>query len=153
MQAVVHNLQRLEDVSPVLALVVEALVEHVHNLVELGRAVGARGRKCQCPPNPCGGATTTPREIRRLSNLRIIRQLSDLAHLRSRWAPWVIARRCIPQSSASSSLACRTTQNGRRPVHCHLSGRPTFANLDLDTGVALGDILDAANNLGHLGAD
>lgn len=39
MQTVVQNLQTLEDVSPVLALVVEAFVKHVHDLVEVGAAV------------------------------------------------------------------------------------------------------------------
>lgn len=40
-QNVVHNLQCLEDVTPVLALIVQSLVEHVHDLVELGTsAVG-----------------------------------------------------------------------------------------------------------------
>ena len=37
MQAVVEDLQRFQDVPPVLALVVQPLVEHVHNLVEFGR--------------------------------------------------------------------------------------------------------------------
>ena len=39
MQAVIQHLQTLEHVSPVLALVVEPLVEHVHDLVEIGGAV------------------------------------------------------------------------------------------------------------------
>jgi hypothetical protein len=38
-QAVIQDLQALEHVPPVLALVVEALVEHVHDLVEVGAAV------------------------------------------------------------------------------------------------------------------
>lgn len=38
-QAVIQDLQTLEHVPPVLALVVEALVEHVHDLVEVGAAV------------------------------------------------------------------------------------------------------------------
>ena len=39
MQTVIQHLQTLEHVSPVLALVVEPLVEHVHDLVEIGGAV------------------------------------------------------------------------------------------------------------------
>ena len=38
-QAIIQHLQTLEHVPPVLALVIEALVEHVHNLVEIGAAV------------------------------------------------------------------------------------------------------------------
>jgi len=37
-EAVVEDLERLQDVAPVLALVVEALVEHVHDFVEIRRA-------------------------------------------------------------------------------------------------------------------
>lgn len=36
METVVQHLQSLQDVSPVLAFVVQALIDHVHNLVELG---------------------------------------------------------------------------------------------------------------------
>lgn len=39
MQAVVEDLEGLQHVAPVLPLVVESFVEHVHNLVEVGRAV------------------------------------------------------------------------------------------------------------------
>lgn len=42
MQAVVQNFQALQHVSPILALVVEALIEHVHNFVEVGRAVATK---------------------------------------------------------------------------------------------------------------
>lgn len=38
-QTIVQHLQALEHVPPVLALVVEAFVEHVHDLVEVGAAV------------------------------------------------------------------------------------------------------------------
>jgi hypothetical protein len=35
-EAVIQDLQGLEDVAPVLPFVVEALIYHVHDLVELG---------------------------------------------------------------------------------------------------------------------
>lgn len=35
-KAVVHNLECLQNVSPVLALVIESLVKHIHDLVEFG---------------------------------------------------------------------------------------------------------------------
>jgi hypothetical protein len=35
---------------------------------------------------------------------------------------------------------------------CCLSSGPTFADFDLDVGVALCDIFDAPNDLGHFGA-
>ena len=34
-QTVIENFEGLKDVSPIFALVVQALVEHVHNLVEI----------------------------------------------------------------------------------------------------------------------
>jgi hypothetical protein len=37
-KTVVENLEGFQDVAPVLALVVEALVEHVHDFVEIRRA-------------------------------------------------------------------------------------------------------------------
>jgi hypothetical protein len=40
-QAVVEDLERFEYVAPVLALVIESLVEHIHHLVEVGRAIEA----------------------------------------------------------------------------------------------------------------
>jgi hypothetical protein len=39
-KAVVENFERFQDVAPVLALVVEALVEHIHDFVEIRRAEG-----------------------------------------------------------------------------------------------------------------
>lgn len=38
-QAVVQHFQTLEHVAPILALVVEALVEHIHDFVEVRRTV------------------------------------------------------------------------------------------------------------------
>jgi hypothetical protein len=37
-QTVVQHLERLEDVTPVLSLIVQSLVKHIHDLVEVGRA-------------------------------------------------------------------------------------------------------------------
>jgi hypothetical protein len=38
MQAIVEHFQRLQDVAPVFTLVVEAFVEHIHDLVKVRRA-------------------------------------------------------------------------------------------------------------------
>ena len=38
MQTVVEHFERLQDVAPVLSPIVESLIEHVHDLVEVGRA-------------------------------------------------------------------------------------------------------------------
>lgn len=38
MEAVVQNLERLQDVAPILPFVVEPLIEHVHDFVEVIRA-------------------------------------------------------------------------------------------------------------------
>lgn len=39
MEAVVEDLQGLEDVSPVLPLVVQPLVQHVHDVHKVGAAI------------------------------------------------------------------------------------------------------------------
>jgi hypothetical protein len=38
-QTVVEDLESLQDVSPVLALVVETLVDHIHDIVEFGGTI------------------------------------------------------------------------------------------------------------------
>ena len=38
METVVEDLQRFKDVTPVLALVVQSLIQHIHNFVEICRA-------------------------------------------------------------------------------------------------------------------
>lgn len=38
METVVEDLQRFKDVTPVLALVVQSLIQHIHNFVEVCRA-------------------------------------------------------------------------------------------------------------------
>jgi hypothetical protein len=57
-ETVIQNLECLEDVTPVLSFVVQALIDHIHNLIKLGGCV--------------------------------VCHLSDLAHLSTRRAPWVI---------------------------------------------------------------
>ena len=44
MEAVVEYFERFQYMAPVLALVVESLIEHVHNLVEIGRTVELSGQ-------------------------------------------------------------------------------------------------------------
>jgi hypothetical protein len=39
METIIQNLECLEDVTPVLAFIVQALIDHVHDLVELGGCV------------------------------------------------------------------------------------------------------------------
>ncbi len=62
MQTVVGNLERLEDVPPVLALVVEPLVDHVHDFVELGRPDGEQAREpsASADPRRLGHGAATP---------------------------------------------------------------------------------------------
>lgn len=40
MQAIVQNLQGLQDMAPILAFIIQSLVEHIHNLVEVAGAFG-----------------------------------------------------------------------------------------------------------------
>lgn len=43
MKAIVQDLQRLENMTPILALVVQSLVQHFHNLEEIRWAAGEIG--------------------------------------------------------------------------------------------------------------
>lgn len=80
MKTVIQDLESLQDMSPVLALVVQALVQHVHNLIELVRSAAQslldlaqlRGKR---------------------SCVRVEGHLCDLAHLCPGWTPWVITGR------------------------------------------------------------
>lgn len=62
-------------------------------------------------------------------------QLGDLAHLSAGWSPWIVTCRwkgtsnITPKSSGTQGL--------------------TIADLDLDAGIALGDVLDTPNDLRH----
>lgn len=69
-QAVVEDLESLEDVSPILSLIVQALVEHVHNLVEFGRAISAASRQSVTAPHvygATGGGGRGPTERAKLT--------------------------------------------------------------------------------------
>src|SRR5690242_3127490 len=48
-QTVVQDLQCLEDMAPVLSLVVQSLVEHVHDVVEIARSVCKSTSQLTCP--------------------------------------------------------------------------------------------------------
>jgi hypothetical protein len=43
-KTVIQNFQRLKNVTPVLAFIVQSFVEHVHYLVKIARAVDAMGQ-------------------------------------------------------------------------------------------------------------
>lgn len=120
MQAVIQHLERLQHVAPVLALVVQALVEHVHDFVELRRAVTLSERRSS--------------EIANRVALRIVCHLRDLLHLGPGWTPWVVAGRCNGLVSSD---------RGRLEV----SLSHTIANLDLHRRISLRDILHAPHNL------
>ena len=76
-------------------------------------------------------------------NIRVVGQLGDFAHLSPRWAPWVVTRRC----EATSAVRFQS----QRTTSLRDLARQTFADLDLDAGIALGHILDASHYLRHLG--
>jgi len=82
-QAVVEHLEGLEHVAPILALVVQALIEHVHDLVEVGRAGAAVSAASAADAGACA--------------LLIEGDLGDLGHVGTHGAPWVVARRCQSQ--------------------------------------------------------
>lgn len=85
MKTVIQDLERFQDVAPVLALIVETLVDHIHDLVELVRTKRRRhirschavGTKDHLPPESHGG---------------------DLGHVSARRAPGVIARGCMAKT-------------------------------------------------------
>lgn len=107
MQAVVEHFQTFEHVSPVLPFVIQPLVQHVHDLVEIGAAVVCDAR--------------------------------NVCHICARRAPWVIG------GGFAASLAAV-------PCHTVLASRKhTISHLDLDRGVALGHVLDAAQHSRHDG--
>lgn len=75
-QAVVEYFERLQHVAPILALVIEALVQHVHDFVELGRATWvseAARRACR-------------------DHLPIVCDFGNVGHVGARRAPGIIAR-------------------------------------------------------------
>jgi hypothetical protein len=64
--------------APVLALVVQALVEHVHDLIEVGRA---------------GAAVSTACETNGRVLLLVEGDLGDLGHVGPYGTPWIVAGR------------------------------------------------------------
>lgn len=83
-KTIVQDLEGLENVSPVLSFVVQALVDHVHNLVEFSRAVefmSVRGE-------------IAVRQRQNVVDVRVIGHLSNFTHLGTSWTPWVVAGRC-----------------------------------------------------------
>ena len=109
--------------SPVLALIVHPLVQHVHDLVEV---VGARALLLF----EFGSA--------RRQGLPVECHLSNLAHLRPSGPPWIITG-----SWRAQSALVKATKDRQSPL--------TISNLDLDARIALGDILNTPYNLRHNG--
>jgi hypothetical protein len=76
-QTVVEHLERFQDMTPVLALVIQSLVQHIHDLVEVGRA---------------GAAVSAASEFGRRI-LLVEGDLSDLGHVGAHGTPWIVAGR------------------------------------------------------------
>ena len=91
MKTIIENLQRFQDVAPVLPFVVHALVKHIHDLIKvIGTAsilvdVSAFGSK-------------------RLG-LPIERHLSNLAHLCACRSPWIITGSYTEMSAKESQAS------------------------------------------------
>lgn len=85
--------------------------------------------------------------------LRVERHLSNLAHLRAGWAPWVVAGRCWGRAreSVTDALSFRERRAARRRSLATWADKRTFADLGLDAGVPMGHVFDASHNLGHGG--
>ena len=52
-------------------------------------------------------------ESKDLAFLRIIRELSDLAHLGAGWTPWVVTRRCIAKVISNGAPTRRSEQKAQ----------------------------------------
>jgi hypothetical protein len=88
-KAVVENLERLEDMSPVLALVIQSLVENVHDLVKRG---GTAGISESTSRNNAPG-------VGRSGYILCKRHLGNLGHVGPNGTPWVIASSCASQEA------------------------------------------------------
>lgn len=69
----------LEDMAPILALVVEPFIDHLHDLYEI---VSENRRQ-----HPRSAVTTQPVAI---CTQLVIRQLCDFVHLGARWTPGIV---------------------------------------------------------------
>lgn len=69
--------------APVLAFVIQPLVEHIHYLVEIARASGPASQHYQ-------GVIRAPKDF----NSLVKGQSGDLSHFCASRAPWIIARCC-----------------------------------------------------------
>jgi hypothetical protein len=125
-KAVVENLQRLEDMSPVFALVIQSLVENVHDLVKRGVTSGISESTSlnNAPVVDSGGYILCKGH------------LGNLGHVGPNGTPWVIAGSCANQEPIQVILETKLL---------------TIANLDLRRGVPLRHILDASHDFRHCG--
>jgi phage-related minor tail protein len=123
-QTVVKDFERLQDVSPVLALVVQALVEHIHYLVEVAGAAQARVSTF----NPALSSSTT-----HLLNVK--------AAISAMSVP------VGPQGSLEVATNHMSALLSQVAINC---SSLTISHLDLHTTITLCDILDAPDDFGHL---
>lgn len=122
-QAIIEDLQRFQNVAPVLSLVIESLVQNVHDLVESARA------RCRQRPNPVTDNRTPLLTLRKSSGQFLPCRIPPvpMGHC------WLL----------SSSQRC----------HLRLSAKVlelhTIAHLDLWGGVALGHIFNRSHDFTH----
>jgi len=69
----------LEDMAPVLALVVEPLIDHLHDLYEI-----VSEKSLSASPFPNNNDTCA------ICTQLVIRQLRDFVHLGARWTPGIV---------------------------------------------------------------
>lgn len=86
-KTIIQNLECFKDVTPVLSFIIQALVDHVHDLVELGGS----GRVMPSQYFPSSRGSTNAQAV----HVRVVCHLSNLAHLSTGRAPWVIAGSCV----------------------------------------------------------
>lgn len=79
MQAVIQHFEGFQDMPPILALVVESFIQHVHDLVEVAGATRNVSEAPSCLEHV----------------LLVKRQRRDLSHVRPCWTPWIVGGSCV----------------------------------------------------------
>lgn len=95
MQAVIQHFEGFQDMPPILAFIVEAFIQHVHDLVEVA------------------GAVRTVSEAPSCSELGLLveGQRRDLSHVGPCWTPWIVGGSCF-----SSIVIERIVSSWRLPL-------------------------------------
>ena len=110
-ETIIQNLKRFKHMAPVLAFVIQALVKHVHNLVEIGGTITEGIRQAQT--KSVRATPTCQRSWRRSPPFLCRSGPMDRC--------WSLR---IGQHDISSSGATHLDSNAQKEEHAHTSTRP-----------------------------